>query len=213
MVKRLYYRFLDWLYPEIKLITDKLDDNHIVLGRVHELIEQEISLIEKDMLFYKSVAEQMIMESPDMAWLKDTNGKYIIANDTIKEDLLCNCHVEGRDDVLLAKLAQDKYGAVNHTFGQLCRNSDKIVVDLVHSGKWGEDKNQGRFYEYGLVKGKMLYLEVNKFPVFVKDELYGIAGFGRDLTPYIEALNNSGCDNCGDLPSIFDIFKFDERGK
>ena len=213
MVKKLYQRFLDWLYPELKYIQDKFEHNHRLLTEVHTLLDKEINLIEKDMLFYKSLSEQMVSESPDMAWIKDVNGKYIMANDSIKCGLLCHSEPTGKDDVEIAMMAREKYGAENHTFGELCANSDEIVKNHVHNGTWGTEPNQGRFYEYGKVKGEMLYLEVNKFPVFVKDELYGIAGFGRDLTPYVIALENSKCMKCSEVPDIFKLFEFADRRK
>lgn len=211
-MRKLYQRFLHWLYPELLVIQEKFEHNHKLLENVHTKLEEEINLIEKEMLFYKSIAEQMIEESPDMAWLKDVNGIYIMANDSIRKDLLCNCKVEGKNDLQLANEARENFGKKNHTFGEMCANSDKVVIDLVRDNKWGDEPNQGRFYEYGKVKGKMLYLEVNKFPVFVKGELYGVAGFGRDLTPYVEAYKESNCRKCTNTPDIFKIFEFNERG-
>jgi hypothetical protein len=211
MLKKLYSKFLKWLYPEITYMIEKFDENHVILNSIHDILEDEMNLIEKELIFYKSLSEQTIKESPDMVWLKDLNGKYILANDEIKKDLLCSCDVEGKTDVELAKQARDKFGAENHTFGELCANSDKIVIDHVHNGTWGNCKDQGRFYEYGKVRGKMLYLEVNKFPVFIKDEFYGVAGFGRDLTPYVEAWNTTSCTDCGNRPDIFKLFEFSER--
>jgi hypothetical protein len=212
MIKELYKRFLNWLYPELQYIQDKFDHNHTLLQEVHTLIDKEISLIEKEMLFYKSLAEQMVNESPDMAWIKDVNGKYIMANDAIKCNLLCCSEPEGKDDVLIARLAREKYGKENHTFGELCANSDAVVIEKVKNDTWGKSSNDGRFYEYGKVKGKMLYLEVIKFPVYVKGELYGVAGFGRDMTPYREDLDKLNCfdKNCK-VVDVFKRFEFNNR--
>jgi hypothetical protein len=212
MIRKLYVKFLNWLYPELQYIQDKFDHNHKLLAEVHTLLDKEINLIEKEMLFYKSLAEQMVEDSPDMAWIKDVNGKYIMANNAIKCGLLLLSNPEGKDDIEIAKLARNKYGKENHTFGELCANSDTIVMDLVANNEWGKEPNQGRFYEYGLVKGEMLYLEVNKFPVFVKGELYGIAGFGRDLTPYKKELDKINCPVSGcSIANIFDKFEFKDR--
>lgn len=176
--------------PEINFLIEKIEDNQRVLLKMENILEDEKKKIEYELCFYKGFAQILIEESPDMVWLKDLDGKYIIANTAIKEGLLLTDYPIDRDDIDISRKAKEKYGNENHTFGQKCANSDIIVK--------GNLKSQ-RFLESGLVKGKMLYLEVFKFPFYVDNVLIGIGGIGRDLTEYVEAYRENG--------NINDIFK------
>jgi len=61
-----------------------------------------------------------------------------------------------------------------HTFGELCYNSDKVVI---------ENNTPMKFEEYGNVKGKLLYLEVYKAPFYdANGKTIGTVGAGRDIT-------------------------------
>ena len=176
--------------PEINFLIEKIEDNQRVLLKMENILEDEKKKIEYELCFYKGFAQILIEESPDMVWLKDVNGKYIIANTAIKEGLLLTDYPYNRDDIDISTKAKEKYGETKHTFGQKCLNSDVIVLTNL--------KTQ-RFLESGLVKGEMLYLEVFKFPFYVDDKLVGVGGIGRDLTEYVEAYRKNG--------NIDDIFK------
>lgn len=182
------------VFPEINFLIGKIEDNQRVLLRMENLLEEEKNKIEYALCFYKGFAQILIEESPDMVWLKDTEGKYMIANTAIKEGLLLTDYPYGRGDVDIAGKAKEKYGDENHTFGQKCANSDVIVKDSLKAQ---------RFLESGMVKGKMMYLEVFKFPFFVDDKLVGVGGIGRDLTEYVTAYRKEVCKDC----TIADIFK------
>jgi signal transduction histidine kinase len=82
----------------------------------------------------------------------------------------------GKTDVFFAQRERDAHrdNPEWHTFGELCFNSDLIVIE----------KNQAmKFEEYGNVQGKMLYLEVYKAPFYDKDgNIIGTVGAGRDIT-------------------------------
>ena len=181
-------------FPEISFLISKIEDNQRVLLKMENILDDEKKTIEYELCFYKGFAQILIEESPDMVWLKDLTGKYMIANTAIKQGLLLTDHPYGRDDIDIATKAKFKYGEHNHTFGQKCKNSDLIVMENLKSQ---------RFLESGLVKGKMLYLEVFKFPFFVDGVLVGIGGIGRDLTEYVEAYRSDNCKDC----NIKDIFK------
>lgn len=185
--------------PEINFLIEKIEDNQRVLLKMENILEDEKKKIEYELCFYKGFAHILIEESPDMVWLKDLDGKYIIANTAIKEGLLLTDYPIGRDDIDISRKAKEEYGEENHTFGQKCLNSDIIVK--------GNLKSQ-RFLESGLVKGKMLYLEVFKFPFYVDNVLIGIGGIGRDLTEYVEAYRKDTCNDC-EMKDIFKKYEFE----
>ncbi len=116
---------------------------------------------------------------PDMLWIKDINGIYIYANKTICEELLMAKDTEepiGKGDLFFALREREKHKDTPdwHTFGELCFNSDQVVIDANQAMK---------FEEWGNVKGKLLYLEVNKAPFYDKDgNIIGTVGSGRDIT-------------------------------
>lgn len=116
---------------------------------------------------------------PDMLWVKDIDGKYLYVNQAICDGLLMAKNTQepiGKGDVFFAlrerELHKDRPDW--HTFGELCFNSDQVVID----------ENQAmKFEEYGNVKGKLLYLEVYKAPFYDKDgNIIGTVGGGRDIT-------------------------------
>lgn len=116
---------------------------------------------------------------PDMLWVKDTQGVYLYANKAICSGLLMAKDTQepiGKTDIFFANRERNSHKEVSdwHTFGELCFNSDKVVID--------ENKAM-RFEEYGNVKGKLLYLEVFKAPFYNKDgDIIGTVGAGRDIT-------------------------------
>lgn len=123
--------------------------------------------------------ELLTANLPDMLWVKDLEGKYLYVNQAICDGLLMAKNIEepiGKGDVFFAKreraLHKDK--PEWHTFGELCFDSDQVVID--------NDKAM-RFEEFGNVKGKLLYLEVNKAPFYDENgTTIGTVGTGRDIT-------------------------------
>jgi len=117
--------------------------------------------------------------SPDMLWVKDINGIYLYANQAICDGLLMAKDTKepiGKDDVFFALREREKYKdrPYWHTFGELCFDSDKTVID---------NNKAMKFEEYGNVKGEMLYLEVSKAPFYDKEgNIIGTVGSGRDIT-------------------------------
>ncbi|MBU0720173.1 PAS domain-containing sensor histidine kinase [bacterium] len=116
---------------------------------------------------------------PDMLWVKDINGIYMYANQAICDGLLMAKDTEeplGKGDLFFALREREKYKDFPnwHTFGELCFNSDKMVI---------ENNKPMKFEEYGNIKGEMVYLEVYKAPFYNKEgEIIGTVGAGRDIT-------------------------------
>lgn len=129
---------------------------------------------------YNSELVKLLTENlPDMLWIKDIEGHYIYANRAICEGLLMAKDTEepiGKTDVFFAQRERKAHSNKPdwHTFGELCHNSDKIVI---------KNNKAMRFEEFGNVKGKMLILEVNKAPFYDdKGNIIGVVGTGRDIT-------------------------------
>ena len=87
--------------------------------------------------------------------------------------------VIGKNDVFFAKREREKHPENKqwHTFGELCFNSDTLVLD---------EMKPMIFEEYGNIKGELVYLEVNKAPLQdVNGKLIGTIGSGRDITSQV----------------------------
>lgn len=176
-IKNFYIKHFT-IYKEIEPMMLQIDYIKTQMCMIRSELEEEIEMVTRDLNLYKNVVEIMARELPDMFWLKDTTGKYIFANEEIKNKLLLNHNPIGQNDVQLANAAKAVYGPDNHTFGEKCVNSDQAVT---------ESMVKQRFMESGKVKGKMLYLEVYKAPLVVDGEFIGVFGSGRDMTEYVEA--------------------------
>ncbi len=112
---------------------------------------------------------------PDMLWAKDLEDRYLFANRAIRERLLMCRPGEspiGKTDLFFAE--RERREGYEHTFGEICVNSDQGVK---------RNRHAGRFLEDGLVRGVYLALEVHKAPLFDDDgNLIGTVGAGRDVT-------------------------------
>jgi PAS domain S-box-containing protein len=115
----------------------------------------------------------------DMIWAKDLNNRYIFANKSMCEKLLNAENTDepvGKADMFFAERERNNHPDKPqwHTFGEICRDSDPIVI---------KTKKTHRFDEFGNVKNKFLFLEVIKSPFYdEKGELIGTVGSGRDIT-------------------------------
>ncbi|NOZ07692.1 MAG: PAS domain S-box protein [FCB group bacterium] len=115
----------------------------------------------------------------DMLWAKDLEKKYIFANKALCSNLLNAETVDdpiGRTDMWFAAREREQHPENHewHTFGEICQDSDQVIIDT---------KKPGSFDEYGNVKGKFIFLKVHKSPL-IDDEgnMIGIVGSARDVT-------------------------------
>ena len=187
LVKDINQLCTDIASDETRSLVDRLEQD------IEELTEQfRKEVRQKDK--YKTIAYNVAKASPDMIWMKDLEGKYVYANDKIIDGLLKTGSVEntiGRNDVDIALAAKKKFGDENHTFGEICGNSDLVVIKTCQPRK---------FLEYGKVDGKDLYLEVFKEPAYDgQGTMIGTVGSGRDVTEYYlglrKAIDNMKADN------------------
>lgn len=121
----------------------------------------------------------MADNTEDFLWAKDLNNQYIFCNKTMCERLLMAESVEepiGKSDIFFARRERDKYpeNPEWHTFGEICADSDTITL---------KERKPTQFDEFGNVKGKFLYLDVHKAPIWDENgNLFGVVGTGRDVT-------------------------------
>jgi len=126
---------------------------------------------------YKNTLDHISTSIPDMMWIKDKEGKYLYANQQLINGLLFTDTLDntlGRVDVDIAKKAKAKFGDENHTFGEVCGNSDVVVL---------QHQKPMHFIEHGLVNGEELVLDVYKN--VIRDHngnVIGTCGTGRDIT-------------------------------
>ena len=152
-----------------------------ILRDVTERIYTERALQQSEKKFRDMylLLRRMCDTVPDMIWAKDMNGKYIFANQAICNNLLLAIDTDepvGKTDMFFARRQRESHPDHPrwHTFGEICVNSDEVVL---------QNLQPEHFDEFGNVRSKFLYLDVNKAPLFDEDgELIGIVGSARDVT-------------------------------
>ena len=173
-----------WYYEDAVAIKDETGKTKYFEGFVIDITQRkqaEEKLKESQSKYFNLYTLMRLMSDtmPDMLWAKDLNSRFIFANKAVCENLLNATDTSepiGKDDYFFAKRERGLHPKdVNwHTFGELCVDSDEITkkeMKLMH------------FDEYGNVKGKFLYLDVHKAPLFNdKNEFIGLVGSGRDVT-------------------------------
>ena len=205
MLRWLERKWQEWNSCKIDNYFGKLDQSMQAVidkcERIERQLAAEVKLLTEEVALYKGMLHSVAETLPDMMWCKDVDGKYVYANVAIKKGLLFDMNPVGKTDVELATKAKEYFGEENHTFGEKCRNSDKVVL---------ETGRAERFLESGKVKGKMLYLEVFKAPWIVNGELRGVVGTGRVMTEYVEAYREQNCGGCGKMADIFKKYEYGE---
>ena len=126
-----------------------------------------------------SLLHRMCNHAPDMIWAKDLELRYLFANQAICDGLLKAKDAYepiGKTDLFFAlrERASQPEDPQWHTFGEICCNSDTVVL---------ESAQPGRFEEFGNVRGKFVCLDVRKAPFFDDaGRLIGTVGCARDIT-------------------------------
>ena len=120
--------------------------------------------------------------NPDMLWAKNMNKEFIFVNEETCRALLNAKDTNepiGKTDLFFAQRERAAHpdDPEWHTFGELCQDSDQIVIDT---------QAPGHFDETGNIHGKYLWLSVNKAPIIDNCEMIGIVGSGRDRTEHKE---------------------------
>jgi len=146
---------------------------------------------------------------PDLIWAKDMDDRFLLVNQvTCEKLLLCTNPDEAVGKKNKYFTEREHAAGYECTFSEKCAHSDAVTL---------ERKAQGRFLEDGLIRGKLLVLDVHKAPILNENnEIIGIVGSGRDITEEIktkEALQKSEIR----FRAIFDearigIVIFDDEG-
>ena len=150
---------------------------YTVFSDITDRKQAELALQQSEARYHEMYCMMELMTNtvPDMIWAKDLEDRYLFANKAICRELLM-CKEEespiGKTDLFFAR--RERSEGHNHSFGEICIDSDKIVK---------ESKKPGRFLEDGVVRGNYLALDVQKAPLFGENgELIGTVGTGRDVT-------------------------------
>lgn len=186
--------------------------NEIRVTKVSEYkkrLEELQAKREEEQLLFMSVLDHL----DDMVWAKDVSGRYIMANKAFREKFCYGMtweELRGKTDVEIAKMFKAKVGNENHTFGEVCANSDEII----------KRTNKAReFLEYGNINGELVKLIVNKSPVYDGDGvLFATCGSGRNVTWLHDKLEKAMeyCSSCegselyNALSKIFSDIEFKE---
>lgn len=155
--------------------------NNLSLRELTErLLNNELQIQENEhhfQILYETL-KLICNSNPDLIWAKDVNGVFTHVNKSMCENLLCTSDFDepiGKNDMFFVNRARELHpnDPLWHTFGEVCVDSDAIIL---------KTKKSGTFIEDGNVKGKYLCLEVNKSPIFLNNTLIGTVGSGRNIT-------------------------------
>ena len=162
-----------WTDDEINFASQLADQVAICLAN------KDRKLAEEKLAQTNTLLRLMSDTMPDMIWAKDLEGHYLFANKAICEKLLNAKDVDepiAKTDLFFAERERNAHpeNPQWHTFGELCFDSDKVTL---------KEMKPMQFDEFGNVKGKFLYLDVHKAPLFDNyGKLIGVVGSARDIT-------------------------------
>lgn len=146
----------------------------------------EFRKLKKQLEREKNLRNTVLDHLDDMIWCKDLDGKYLITNKSFREKFcygLGDIEILGKTDVELAKIFKEKVGDENHTFGEVCGNSDLVIHEV---------QKALQFLESGNINGKIMKLVVNKSPIRdFKGKMFGVCGSGRDVTEWHTTLEKA----------------------
>ena len=199
---------------DVKHIREKYDETIASIEKYKEALRLEKESRQKERNLFLSVLDHL----DDMIWAKDIYGKYIVANKAFREKFCYGItwdDLQGKTDVELSVEFKKLVGEENHTFGEMCANSDVPIQ---------ETKIPQKFLEEGNINGKLMKLVVNKSPVFnYQGEMFATCGSGRDVTEWHDAVEKAiqelrcecSCFKQEDVEKILNElnkFKFREGG-
>ena len=167
---------------DVKLIREKYDETIKAIEEYKKELELERDKRSRERNLFLSVLDHL----DDMVWAKDLEGKYIVANKAFREKFCYGISwedLQGKTDQELAKEFKHLVGEENHTFGEMCANSDVVIH---------ETKVPQQFLEEGNINGKLMKLVVNKSPVYnFEGKMFGTCGSGRDVTEWHDAVEKA----------------------
>ena len=160
---------------DVKHIREKYDETICAIEKYKDDLRKEREIREKEKNLFLSVLDHL----DDLVWAKDMDGKYIVANKAFRKKFCYGMsweNLQGKTDQELAKKFKHLVGEENHTFGEMCANSDVVIH---------ESKVPRQFLEEGNINGKLMKLVVNKSPVYnFEGKMFATCGTGRDVTKW-----------------------------
>ena len=167
---------------DVKLIRDKYDETIKAIDDYKKELEIERDKRSRERNLFLSVLDHL----DDMVWAKDLEGKYIVANKAFREKFCYGItwdELQGMTDIELSKKFKKLVGELNHTFGEMCANSDVVVQ---------RSRLPQKFLEEGNIDGKLMKLVVNKSIVYNhNNEMFAICGSGRDVTEWYVSIERA----------------------
>ena len=167
---------------DVKHIRERYDETMAAIEKYKEDLKIEKESRQKERNLFLSVLDHL----DDMVWAKDIQGKYIVANKAFREKFCYGItwdELQGKTDIELSRQFKKLVGEENHTFGEMCANSDIPVQ---------QTRIPQKFLEEGNINGKLMKLVVNKSPVFnYQGEMFAICGSGRDVTEWHDAVEKA----------------------
>ena len=167
-----YWPFLSlWL---IKIIAKYTDISVFIESARYCVLMQKWYAMQARADKHKTLLTSFLDYIPDMVWTKDTEHRFTYTNKPINDVLLLSDIIGdpvGSTSIDIATKLRDK--GIRYTFGEICQDSDKIVIACEKSKT---------FLEYGTVGDSFLALRVIKAPIYDKGVLIGTIGIGRDVT-------------------------------
>ena len=166
--------FLEMLPDVIKRVCNEIENENKRKRAEDDLKDSELKYHE-----LYSLVRLLSDTMPDMIWAKNLKKEFIFANNSICENLLSAENTNepiGKTDLFFANRERERHpdNPQWHTFGELCQDSDEITL---------KEMKVMQFEEFGNVKGKYLFLDVQKAPLYNKaGELIGVVGAARDFT-------------------------------
>ncbi|MEI6090190.1 MAG: PAS domain S-box protein [bacterium] len=157
--------------PHIISMTNNITERKLIEKALRDSEIRFRSIVK----MFRLMADNM----PDMLWAKDLNKDFIFANKATCENLLNARDTDepiGKSHLFFAERERLEHSDRDdwHTFGELCQDSDQVVMDS------GKTEN---FDEFGNVYGKFLFLDVRKAPIFDENgAMIGVVGSARDVT-------------------------------
>ena len=167
---------------DVKHIRERYDETIKAIEKYKEDLRKEREIRIKEKNLFISVLDHL----DDLVWAKDMDGKYIVANKAFREKFCYGISwedLQGKTDQELAKEFKHLVGEENHTFGEMCANSDVVIH---------ETKVPKQFLEEGNINGKLMKLVVNKSPVYnFEGKMFATCGSGRDVTEWHDAVEKA----------------------
>lgn len=201
---------------ESRLVNYGKDKALSIVRNITEKRKQELAIRASERRYQElyNLFRLLADSTTDMIWAKDLDKKFLFVNKAICKDLLNATDTQepiGKTDLYFAERVRARHpeNPQWHTFGEICVDSDAVTL---------RELRPMSFEEFGNVKGKFIFLEVYKVPLYNQEgKLIGVVGTARNVTEkkeMEEQLKHSEQTYKGILDSLSEcVYILDENGK